>query len=368
MIPHLPTHRLTRHLLFWGGATLLAGSTYILEDMSNHDYFAHRAGVFVDLFLARLPTFVVYTYLLAYWIVPLLFRGQFIGFFVGLLLLNLAKWLLNDWLTYSVTFPLTHWLPLQQNTWLFGSTFPGITFWMSNIIAGLFICIKLFAQWQQKLAESQRLEREKLTQELELLKLQLNPTFLFSTLHSVQPLIEQHDKQAPEVIMKLAHLLRYVLYDSQSVNVLVSQEIAAIEQFVFLQQIVRPVGLEVSLTARGNLNAQSIAPLSLFPIVEQAFNQLPPSRADEPAWVSIDLVVSEESLTLKVVNPQPVIVTSSSKQLADIQKQLYFHYGNAYRLQVWQEERIQVVTLTLLFPTNSTEPTLSSALRMDRSS
>jgi len=359
MTPRLPTNRLTRHLLFWAGVILLAGSTYILEDISNSGYFAHRVGVVADLFLARLPTFVVYTYLLTYGLLPSLFRGQFIGFFAGVLLLSLARWLLNDLLTYSLQFPLMHWLheelPLRQDTWLFGSLFPGRTFWISNVVAGLFICVKLFLQWQQKQAESQRLEREKLTQELELLKLQLNPAFLFSTLDSLQSLIRQQAKQAPEVILKLAHFLRYVLYESQSVAVPVEQEITAIEQFVFLYQMANPVGLDVSLTVRGNLTNQSIAPLSLFPIVENAFNQLPAKRADEPAWVSVDLAVSDTYLTLKVINAQSDIGADNAKQLADIHKQLAFYYPDNHSLKIWREDQINVVTLTISFPTNGIE-------------
>jgi hypothetical protein len=359
MVPRLPTNRLIRHLLFWAGITLLAGSTYVLEDMSNSNYFSHPAGVVADLFLARLPTFVVYTYFLTYRVLPLVFRGQYIGFVAGILLLNLARWLLNDLLTYGLTFPLVHWLheePLfNQDTWLFGSSFPGRTFMTSNVVAGLFICVKLFLQWQQKQAESQRLEREKLRTELRLLKLQLNPTFLFNTLDTLQPLIRQQAKQAPEVVLKLAHFLRYILYESQFESVPVATELSAIEQFVFLQRTMHPTGLEVSLTARGNLDRRSIAPLSLFPLVENAFNQLPAKRTDEPAWVSIDLAVNDTALTLKVINAQSEVVTDHSQQFADIQKQLYFHYASTHHLQVWQENQVHVVTLTIWLPTNNAE-------------
>ena len=360
MTPRLPTNRLTRHLLFWAGIIVLAGSTYIVEDISNSGSFAHRAGVIADLFLARLPTFVVYTYLLTYGVVPLLFRGQFVGFFVGVLLLNLVRWLLNDLLTYSLTFPLMHWLheklPLQLDTWLFGSLFPGTTFWISNVVAGLFICVKLFREWQQKQAESQRLEREKLQTELQLLKLQLNPTFLFNTLDSLQPLIRQQAKQAPEVVLKLAHFLRYILYESQFDVVPVVREITAIEQFVFLQRMMHPTGLEVSLTTRGNLDRQSIAPLSLFPLVENAFNQLPAKRMDEPTWVSIDLYVTDTQIMLKVINElsyRTDYETNRQTNLDGLQKQLAFYYPDNHSLNVLQEDQIIVVTLTISFPTNS---------------
>ena len=360
MTLHLPTNRLTRHLLFWVGVTLLAGSTYILEDISASGYFSHRAGVVADLFLARLPTFVVYTYLLAYWILPLIFRRHFIRFLSGLLLLNLGRWLMNDLLTYSLKLPLMRLLheelPIQQDNWLFASLFPGRTFWISNVIAGLFICIKLFLEWQQKQAESQLLENEKLQTELQLLKLQLNPIFLFKTLDALQPLIQQKAKQAPEVVLKLAHLLRYMLYESQPERVPVTREIDVIDNYIFLQQTIHPTDLEVSFTVRGNLFHQSIAPLSLFPIVEQAFGQLPAQQSKEPGWISVDLAVSESLISLKVVSESTYQFPNEDSALAGLlglQKQLTFYYPHQHQLKIWQEDRIKVVTLTIAIPTNS---------------
>ncbi|GAB2576674.1 hypothetical protein GCM10027190_27990 [Spirosoma areae] len=282
----------------------------------------------------------------------------------GVLLLNLAEWFLNDLLTYSLTFPLMHWLhqemPFEQDTWLFGSLFPGRTFWIRNLIAGLFIGVKLFREWQQKQAESQRLEREKLQTELQLLKLQLNPDFLFGSLRALHTLAQQQSKLAPEVVLKLAHFLRYVLYESQAERVLVAWEAKVIEQYVFLQRAMHPSGLEVSLTIRGNLANQTVVPLLLFPIVENAFRQLPAKQAsqqpDEPAWISIDLAVGETHLTLKVIDGQAVAQTDNSKQLVDIQKQLYFHYADSYDLQLRSEPDVYIVTLMLPFVVSAASP------------
>lgn len=360
MTPRLPTSRLARQLLFWVGAILLAGSTYILEDISHSGSFSHRAGVFADLLLARLPTFVVYTYLLTYRVLPLIFRGRFFSFLVGVLLLNLATWLMNDFLSYSLQGPLAYWLhnelPFQQETGLFGTQFPGRNFLIINAIAGLFIGGKLFLQGQQKHAESQRLEREQLQTELQLLKLQLDPTFLFDTLDTLQPLIQQQSKQAPEVILKLAHFLRYVLYESQADRVSLAREIEVIEHYIFLQQSIHPRELEVSFTVRGEIVHHSIAPLSLFPLVEQAFRQLPVPILGEPNWVSIDLAGSESQINLKVVSEskqQPLSEDNTVMDLARMQKQLTFHYPQHHQLKIWQEDRIKVVTLTIEFPTNT---------------
>lgn len=357
MTLRLPTNRLTRHLLFWAGVVVLAGATYILEDISNSGYFAHRVGVVADLFLARLPTFVVYTYLLTYWVLPWLFRGQFVRFFAGVLLLNLVRWFLNDLLTYSLKFPLMHGLheelSVRPATWLFGSLFPGTTFWPGNVVAGLFICVKLFREWQQKQAESQQLEREKLQTELQLLKLELNPSFLFGSLRTLYHLTQQQAKQAPEIVLNLAHFLRYVLYENKAETVPLALEIDIIQHYVSLQRAMHPTDLEVSLTVRGDLASQVIPPYVLFPIVENAFGRLGLDRvtrpADEPAWVSIDLAVGQTHLTLKVVNGQPDSRTpaDNSMDMAAIEKQLYFHYADAYAVEILSEADAFIVALTI---------------------
>ena len=357
MTLRLPINRLNRHLLFWAGVIVLAGTTYILEDISNSGSFAHRTGVVADLFLARLPTFVVYTYLLTYWVVPWLFRGQFVRFFAGVLLLNLVRWFLNDLLTYSLKSPLMHGLheelSVRPATWLFDSLFPGTTFWPSNVIAGLFICVKLFREWQQKQAESQRLERKKIETELQLLKLELNPTFLFGSLRTLHHLTQQQAKQAPEVVLDLAHFLRYVLYENKAEIVPLALEVDIIQHYVSLQRVMHPTDLDVSLTVRGDLVGQIIPPYILFPVVENAFGRLELDKLtrppDEPAWVSIDLAITDTQLTLKVINGQPDSKTAadSSMDMAAIKKQLYFHYADAYALEILSEADAFIVALTI---------------------
>jgi two-component system, LytTR family, sensor kinase len=348
MSAHLPTNRVARHLLFWLAVLLFWG----LVPFANPGGHSCNLFVFIsDLMGPTLLTFLFHTYIMSYYVLPLLLRQQYGQLLAGTLLLNVTDWFLYDTLYYGYAYIMTHGLnqvvELQPATWLFWSPFPGIAFEGVNVTAGLFAALKLFSHWQQKQVVTRQIEREKLTQELELLKLQLNPAFLFITLDSLQPLIRQQAKQAPEVILKLAHFLRYVLYESQSVVVPVRQEITAIEQFVFLQRIIHPTGLEVSLTVRGNTESPSIAPLSLFPIVENAFNQLPVGQADEPAWVSIDLSISQTHLALKVISGHTINQPDEAGWLVDVQKQLHFYYTEGFDLQVRSDVDTHIISLML---------------------
>lgn len=353
MFHQLPTNRFVRHFLFWAGVIpFFFISFYTQPEVYTGDPIRFLA----DLLFASLISFLFYTYLLVYGLLPLAFKRSYGWFAVGLVGSNIVTSMLYDALNYVKHFFLL-WISHDSsrfvNTIEFTNPFIRPIFVESNLVAGLMVGIKLFYQWYQKQQESQGLEREKLQTELKLLKLQLNPIFLFGSLDTLYHLTEQQSKQAPEVVLNLAHFLRYVLYESQADEEPLAREIDMIEHYVFLQRAMHPTNLEISFTVRGTIEQHSIAPLLLFSIVENAFSQLPAEQPDEPAWVSIDLAVSATHLALKVINGQAGTQTDSSKQLADIQKQLYFHYGDEYDLQILSETDTFIVSLTLPISTTT---------------
>lgn len=363
MLQQLLTNRFIRHLLFWAGVLLFFFIGFFTQ--VPEVYTVDPIRFLVELFFASLLTYLLYTYTLVYGLLPMLFRGMYGWFAVGLLGLNIMTSLVYEVLGYEKSL-LLHWIGYDSsrfvNTIEFTNPFTSPIFIESNLVAGLMVGIKLFSRWYKKQQESQRLEREKIQTELQLLKLQLNPDFLFSSLDQLATMTFQKSKQAPELVLKLAHLLRYVLYESQAELVPLAREVDMIEHYVFLQRIIHPTNLEVSFTVRGNTEYHSIAPSSLFPIVENAFHQLPIEQPDEPAWVSIDLATDETHLTLKVINGQVDNSTGNSKQLADIRKQLYFHYADDYDLQILSEPDAFIVSLTLPLPTSSESGAVQTAL------
>jgi two-component system, LytTR family, sensor kinase len=367
MLTQLSTNRFVRHLLFWAGVNLFFFiGFYSQPEVYKGDPSPFNPVFFLaELLFSSLVSFLFYAYILVYGLLPLAFRRSYGWFAVGLLGLNIMTSLVYEVLGYEKSL-LLHWIGYDSspfvNTIEFTNPFISPIFFESNLVAGLMVGIQLLSRWYQKQQESQRLEREKIQTELQLLKLQLNPDFLFSSLNQLATLTLQKSKYAPEMILKLAHLLRYVLYESQAERVPLAREVAMIEHYVFLQRIIHPTNLEVSFTVRGHTEEHSIAPSSLFPIVENAFHQLPVEQPDEPAWVNIDLAINETHLTLKVINGQSVTQTDNSNQLAGIQKQLYFHYADEYDLQILSETDAFIVILTLPLTTTSELGPVQTAL------
>lgn len=184
-----------------------------------------------------------------------------------------------------------------------------------------------------------------------MLKLQLNPDFLFGSLHTLHYQTQHQLRQAPDVVLKLANFLRYVLYESQAEVVPLAWEIEVIGQYIFLQRAMHGPHLDVSFSVRGPENGHTIAPLSLFPIVEQAFRQLPDQqvaiKSAELSWVSTDIAIGETQLTLKVVHGQAIAHPDDAVWVGDVQKRLHFYYGNAFDLTLHSEPDAYIVALTL---------------------
>lgn len=358
MMTHHPhTNRLTRHLLFWGCIVLFHGLNKVVDPQFR---LSNLLFSLADLFLADLPIYLVYSYLLAYGLLPLAFRGQFGWFISGLLLLYLASWFIHDVLVYMGHYPLTHWFHQQRpahyaNTWFFNSKFPGGVFIETNLTGGLFVCLKLFREWRQKQMESQRLEREKLRQDLNLLKLQLNPGLLFGSLATLHHHVCHEPQQAPAIVLNLAHFLRYVLYESRASEVPLAHETESLEQYVCLQRAIRP-DLSISFSARGVVDSQLIAPVLLLPLVEWAFESVQRPYPSEPAWVSVDLLVNEMQLTLKVIHSHANDPTSSAPALTNSHKQLDALYGGAYSLQTSAQSEANLLVLHLPVTINQTIP------------
>ncbi len=112
---------------------------------------------------------------------------------------------------------------------------------------------------------------EKREAELQLLKAQINPHFLFNALHNLYSLTFIKSDKAPVMLLKLSSLLRYVIYDCQLQNIQLDREIAEINNFVDLLEMRSELPLNIHFDIKGNPNAIQIEPMLLIPLVENCF-------------------------------------------------------------------------------------------------
>jgi two-component system LytT family sensor kinase len=160
---------------------------------------------------------------------------------------------------------------------------------------------RIILEWffQQNLKNEQ--ERQRLQSELEFLKSQINPHFLFNTLNSLYALTLKKSEQSSSIVLKLSEMLRYMLYECNVNLVLLSKELNYIYNYIELEKIRYGVKPDIKFEVTGNTENQFIAPLLLMPFIENAFKH-GINNQFEAGYVHIRIEVSEGSLGLEVVN------------------------------------------------------------------
>ncbi|RYU73166.1 sensor histidine kinase [Hymenobacter persicinus] len=214
---------------------------------------------------------------------------------------------------------------------------------------------------------SLHLERENLHLEINFLRAQVNPHFLFNTLNNLYVLVARQDERAPGVVDHLAHLMRYTVYEAAAPLVTLQQELDFLAAYLELERL--RYGQQVSIRyqppAPGS-EAQRLTPLLLFPFVENAFKHGADSSLDA-AWVDIALSVAAGQLHLSVRNsfsPGAPARPFGGVGLVNVRQRLALHYAPAdYNLTITHDAAAHTyaVGLTLRLAPATPAPAAPSA-------
>lgn len=161
-------------------------------------------------------------------------------------------------------------LALPKDGFLHRMRYPVIGFAMTTfyLFGGL---VRLMEYIHQKDKVSRQSAIRKTRTELEYLKAQLNPHFLFNSLNCIYSLVRDNSKEASNAVILLSDLMRYTLYESNQDRVLLSQDIENIKNYVSLQKLRLSDSERVHLEIKGEFNEQRIAPLIMMTFIENAF-------------------------------------------------------------------------------------------------
>ena len=185
-----------------------------------------------------------------------------------------------------------------------------------------------------------RSESEHLSTEIKFLKSQVNPHFLFNSLNNIYTLTLLKDDKAPESLLRLSGMLRYMLYDSETETVPLGKEIEYIRSFIALKELKDSRGLNVTTALDESRPRLAVAPLLLIPFVENAFKHSC-IEDRETGYIDIRLVTAPDSLTFTVVNSVPAIPSPVDKVggigLDNVRKRLELHYPGRHRLDILRE-------------------------------
>ena len=167
--------------------------------------------------------------------------------------------------------------------------------------AGLLMSLKYVDTQVASKELEKNLIKEKLSAELQFLKNQLNPHFLFNTLNNIYGLTRKKSNKAPEAVMKLSELLNFMLYESDKETISIDREIKFLEDYISLEKIRYTDDLSVVFNKEIDDTSQQIAPLLLLPLVENAFKH-GASENHFDSFIHINLTLKNQQLLFSVEN------------------------------------------------------------------
>ncbi|MES1219428.1 MAG: histidine kinase, partial [Bacteroidota bacterium] len=168
------------------------------------------------------------------------------------------------------------------------------------------------AKFESSLARTARAEAAAARAEAAALRLQLNPHFLFNTLNSIYSLSLQKSDQAPDVIIKLADIMRYLIYECNEPKIPLEKEIEFIQNYIEIEKI--RYKAEVKFTVEGDTRGVMIEPFLFIAFVENGFKHAMNDDSKDP-FIYITIKISEKQIVLNVINNTNIDLETQAKRI-----------------------------------------------------
>lgn len=224
------------------------------------------------------------------------------------------------------------------------------TFDFARNIVISFLLYSLREKFHQEKKMNQ-VQLEKITTEINYLKAQINPHFLFNTLNNLYGMALQKSDKTPEVIMKLSKMMDYMLYDTDDSKVYLVKDIENLENYIALEKIRQGNNAYIKYSREGEADEQKIVPLLFLPLVENGFKH-GVNELIKGAFLKIRLNISGNSVTLMVKNNYKTktgdtIVQRTGIGLTNLRRRLDLFYPGKHLLTVNQSDTTYEAQLTI---------------------
>ena len=259
--------RILWHVLFWTGYL----SFYVLISSFSTGISSQRpVGQMFMQYGITIWVDILAAYFTVYFLMPkFLFKRKYFLFFLFFILSSIVFIFLQRTIVFYITYPVFY--PDVAGNYTYMQFNPFYSFMNIYTVVGLVAAIKLLKYWFQNQQLKSDLENRNMAAELAMLRSQINPHFLFNTLNNIDTLVEEDPAQASDSIIKLSDIMRYMLYDANNENVLLSNEIEYLESYISLQQLRIHDQEYIRFETKGDYPNRNIAPMLFIPFVENAF-------------------------------------------------------------------------------------------------
>jgi len=206
-----------------------------------------------------------------------------------------------------------------------------------------------YGRAQKRLAE---ITKERAEAELQFLKSQINPHFLFNSLNSVYFLIDKSNREAREALHKFSEMLRYQLYECGGERIGIDKELMYLQDYVDLQRLRKDDHYKVNYNCGTNVNGFTIEPLLLIPFVENSFKHLSHFSSGKINQVNIDVSRSNGQFLFSVANTVDYTSKGSTEPvggigLKNVKRRLELLYPGKHKLDISEDQGWFTVNLSL---------------------
>ncbi|MBO6794796.1 MAG: histidine kinase [Balneolaceae bacterium] len=336
--------RILWHTLFW----VSYAAMYVLIYGSFSDSYLQE----LQWMITSLPTKMMIVYFTLYFIIPRYFLEKK---YITATLISIISLILISVLQRVVDFEIYY--PLFNPRGLGDDFFyiPKILKIALGIypVVALASFIKITKHFYNEEKKSKEYHQQKLQAELNFLKGQVHPHFLFNTLNNLYALTLKKSDSSPEVVLKLSDLLSFMLYECNSPTVPLSKELKLIEDYIALEKIRYDDRLTTVYNVEGDISAGQIPPMLLLPFVENAFKHGTSDSLDK-VWVEINVKLRNNELLLSVMNSNGVEKATTPEfeyqqgiGLKNVKRRLELLYNNHFDLAISDTDEMYSVQLSL---------------------
>ena len=217
-------------------------------------------------------------------------------------------------------------------------------------IGGLAAAIKLMKSLYLKEQRNMQLKKENAESQLQLLKAQVHPHFLFNTLNNIYSFTQNTSPQASKLVTGLSDLLRFILYECNQPLVPLSKELKMIGDYIELEKVRYGNKLELHIDTPTETNDLYISPLLLLPLVENCFKHGTSQILEQP-WISLRIHLKGRQMQMKLLNGksvQPMVSENGSGiGIHNVKKRLELLYPGKHELTITDEEDVFIVNLKI---------------------
>lgn len=335
-----------RHIVFWLGQFIFWGFWAAV-------FFYGPFWEFLNFQLRNKQYFILdisYTYVIAYYLYSKFLLGnQRVHFYISVFILTAVTYILFILHRFWI-FDVTNQSRDEQ---LLMTWYISMNFIISGppVVCAIFLTIKMLKKYYIKMQEKIVLTQENANAELQLLKAQVHPHFLFNTLNNIYSFALNQSPQAGILVTKLSGVLGYMIHECDEKLVPLEKELKLIEDYMGLEKVRYGNRLNMKVNIHGDFENKLIAPLLMIPFIENSFKHGTSQMLRHP-WVRLQITSVGNQLFFNLSNSKPSLTAPGKLNkgigLNNVKKRLQLLYPGKHQLDIYSTDDSFSVNMQIL--------------------